>query len=364
MRRSPTLLVLLFLSVAAKSQVDQYVISRQGSVVITPVYQTWTAKDEDVKFSEFSTILSAYLPLSRSASMTLAGGGAATGGDPAKLSGLTDVQMGFNYYAESINTVFSLGINAPTGKKELPHDQFLTSILLSHPLFNMQVPVWGQGFNVNPGVAWVFPVNDNLVLGLAGGYQYRGKYKPIEGTGFYAPGGEVTASLGADYKLNSVSSLSADFMLTAYGTDKFNDEEVFAAGNSYWFNLQYRYYIRENELQVFAGFRSTAKGKVAGVGGLVAEAERLEPGRFETVVQFRQVFNRRFSLTYLGEVRIYENTVEAFSGSKVAGIGLGPTYSLPSGWFFPALVKVSFGGLKGGSSITGFDGRIGIGYNI
>ena len=364
MRRSPTLLVLLFLSVAAKSQNEQYIISRQGSVIITPVYQSWTGKNAGYTFSEFSTILSAYVPLGRNASFSLGGGGATSGGDVTKLSGLTDVQLGFNYHLESINTVFSIGINAPTGKKELPHDQFVTSILFSHPLFNMQVPVWGQGLNVNPGLAWVFPVNDNLVLGLAAAYQYRGKYKPIEGSGFYAPGPEITGSLGADYKLNEVASLSADFMLTAYGTDKYNDAEVFASGNSYWFNLQYRQFFRENSLQVFAGYRSTSKGKVAGVGGLVSEAERLEPGRFEAQAQFRQVFNPRFSLTYLAEARIYENTAEAYSGSKVAGVGVGPTFSLPSGLFFPALVKVDFGNLKGGGSITGIDARIGIGYNF
>ncbi|HTY59982.1 MAG TPA: hypothetical protein VMF59_14265 [Bacteroidota bacterium] len=362
MRRSPTLLVLLLFCAAAQSQNEQQIISRQGSVTLMPVYQSWTGKNAGFSFSEASALISAYVPIGRSASFSLGGGGATSGGDVTKLSGLTDVQLGFNYYLESINTVFSLGINAPTGKKELPHDQFVTSILFSHPLFNMQVPAWGQGFNVNPGISWVFPVNDNLVLGLAGAYQYRGKYKPIEGSGFYAPGGEITASLGADYKLNDVASLSADFMLTAYGTDKYNDAEVFASGNSYWANLQYRQYFHENELQVFAGYRSTSKGKVAGVGGLVSEAERLEPGRLEVLGQFKQVFTPRFSMTYLAEVRIYENTAEAYSGSKVAGVGAGPTFSLASGLFFPALLKVDFGNLKGGGSITGVDARIGIGY--
>jgi len=269
-----------------------------------------------------------------------------------------------NYYLEPANTVFSLGINAPTGKKELPHDQFTTSILFSHPLFNMQVPVWGQGLNLNPGVSWVFPANDNLVLGLAAAYQYRGKYKPIDGGGFYAPGGEITGSLGADYRLTDVASMSADFMLTSYGTDKYNDVQVFASGNSYWINLQYRQYFHENELQVSAGYRSTSKGKVAGVGGLVSEAERLEPGRFETYGEFKQVFNARFALSYLAEIRIYENTPEAYSGSKVFGVGAAPTLSLPSGLYFPAMLKVDFGNLKGGGSITGLDARIGVGHTF
>ncbi len=364
MRRSPILIILLFLSAAAQSQNDQNIISRQASVVVTPVYQSWTGRNSGLTFSEFSTMVAAYVPLGRNASFNLGGGGAASGGDPAKLSGLTDLQLGVNYYLESANMVFSLGVNAPTGKKELPHDQFVTSILFSHPLFNMQVPVWGQGLNLNPGVSWVFPLSDNVVLGLAGAYQYRGKYKPIEGSGFYAPGGEGTGSLGADFRLSDVSSLSADFMITAYGTDKYNDAEVFASGNSYWLNVQYKRYFHESELDIYAGYRSTSKGKIAGVGGLISEAERLEPGRFEALGQFRQVFNPRFSMTYLAEVRIYENTPEAYSGSKVAGVGAGPTFSLPSGLFFPVLVKVDFGNLKGGASIVGIDARIGIGYNI
>ncbi len=364
MRRSPALLFLLILSAAARSQTDQNVISRQGSVSITPVYQSWTGKNAGFSFSEFSTMIAAYVPMGRNASLSVGGGGAASGGDVAALSGLTDVQLGVNYYLEPANTVFSLGVNAPTGKKELSHDQFTTSILFSQPLFNMQVPVWGQGLNLNPGVSWVFPANDNLVLGLAAAYQYRGKYKPIDGGGFYAPGGEITGSLGADYRLNDVQSLSADFMFTSYGTDTYNDAQVFASGNSYWFNVQYRQFFHENELHVTAGYRSTSKGKVAGVGGLVSEAERLEPGRFEASCEFKQVFNPRFSVSYLAEVRIYENTPEAYSGSKVAGVGAAPAFSLPSGLYFPALLKVDFGNLKGGGSITGLDARIGVGHTF
>jgi len=364
MRRFPLLISMLACAAPLLAQTDQYIISRQGSVSITPVYQRWTGKNSGLGFSEFSTILAAYVPLGRNASLNLSGGGAGTGGNAAQLSGLTDLQIGGNYYVESINTVFSIGINAPTGKKELTSDQFVTSILFSEPLFNMQVPVWGQGVNVNPGVAWVFPVKDNIVLGVAAAYQYRGKYKPIENSGFYAPGGEVSASLGADFKINEITSLSADFMFTSYGTDKYNDAQVFASGNSYWFNAQYKRYFRENELDVFAGYRSTSKGKVAGVGGLVSEAERLEPGRFEAYGQFKQIVNPRFVMNYLAELRIYESTPEAYSGSKVAGVGLGPTFTLPSGLYFPVVLKVDFGNLRAGGSIFGFDGRVGIGYSF
>ena len=73
MQRSPLLLSLLFLSGGAFAQTDQNIISRQGSISIQPVYQSWSDKDAGYSFSEFSTLLAAYIPLGRNASFTLGG---------------------------------------------------------------------------------------------------------------------------------------------------------------------------------------------------------------------------------------------------------------------------------------------------
>ncbi len=364
MQRSPILLMLCLLAAGASAQTDQYVISRQGTVTLFPVYQTWSAKDAGVSFSQSSATLSAYMPIGRSMSFSLRSGGAGSGGDVPALGGLSDLQAGWTYYWESVNTIFTFGVNAPTGKRELTHDQFLTSVLFSNSLFDLQVPVLGQGLNLNPGAAWVFPLREYLVLGVAAGYQYRGPYKPREGLDEYDPGDEITVSTGIDYRATETISLSMDFVFTAYSADKFAGSTVYASGNSYWVNLQYKQYFREDELNAFIGYRTKSKGQTAGAGGLVDEKERLEPGRLDISLQYRQAFSQRFALAYILDGRIFESTPSVYAGAKVVGVGVAPTMTFASGFFIPARVKVQFGSLKGGETITGVEAGLGVGFTF
>jgi hypothetical protein len=361
MQRSPLILSLCLLATGAWAQTDQYVISRQGSISVFPVYQRWSAKDAGVSFSQSAATLSAYIPMGRNMSLSLQSGGAGSGGDVPALNGLADLQAGWTYYWEPMNTIFTLGLNAPTGKRELTSDQFVTSLLFSSTLFELQVPVLGQGLNLNPGVAWVFPLRDYLMLGLAAAYQYRGPYKPRDGLDAYDPGDEVTVSTGVDYRATDVVALSFDFVFTSYAADKYAGSNAYASGNSYWINLQYSQYFREDELVVFAGYRTKSKGKTAGVNGLVDEKDRLEPGRLDVSASYKQLFNQRFSLTYLLEGRVFETTPASYAGAKVIGIGAAPVYAFASGVFIPASVKVQFGSLKGGEKIVGVEAGIGVG---
>lgn len=364
MQRSPIIFMLCLLAAGAWAQTDQYVISRQGSVTLFPVYQTWSAKDAGVSFSQSSAALSAYLPIGRNMSFTLRSGGAGSSGDVPALSGLADLQAGWSYYWEPYNTIFTFGVNAPTGKRELSRDQFLTSVLFSNSLFDLQVPVLGQGLNLNPGAAWVFPLRDFLVLGVAAAYQYRGPYKPRDGFDEYDPGDEITASAGIDYRATETIAVSMDLVFTSYAADKFAGSTVYASGNSYWVNLQYKQYFREDELIGFIGYRTKSKGKTAGAGGLVDEKERLEPGRLDVSAQYRQAFTPRFSLSYILEGRVFESTPSVYAGAKVIGAGVAPTLTFPSGLFIPARVKFQVGSLKGGETITGVEAGLGVGLTF
>jgi hypothetical protein len=365
MRRSPFLFLLLFCAAGAAAQSDQYVVSRQGTVTLLPAYETWSVTDGGVKFSEFSTVLYAYVPAGRNMGVSLRGGGAASGGDPAKLTGLTDVQVAASYHVESINTLFSLGVNLPVGKREMDTSEFNTSVLLSQSLFDLQVPVFGQGFNVNPGAAWVFPASDNVVIGLAGAFTYRGPYKPLKGGGEYDPGDEFTASTGVDFRLSEAASLSTDFVATFYSADTYDGKTNYASGNAYWVNVQYKQNFRENELLVRTGLRTKSKGQIQGAGGLVDETERMEPGRFDVSAQFRQVFNNRFALGYMLEGRFFEKTPSAYSGTNVYGAGLTPTITLPSKLSFQLRLVFQYGTERGGgTNFTGFHAGLGIGYTF
>jgi len=353
----------LSVSDACAQTADPYIISRQGSVVIQPLYQRWSIKD-GLSFSEFGTSVSLYLPLSRSASVSLRGGQASSGGDVSSLSGMTDLQVGVGYHLEALNAIVSCGINIPSGKKELTDDEFVTSLIFSSPIFNFRYPSFGQGIGINPGIAWVFPVDEGVVMGLGGAYQYKGKYRPRTGIEDYKPGDEILLTGGVDLRLNEASSVSTDIVFTTYGTDKIGDEKVFASGTAVSANVQYKQYIKENELWLFLRYRSKAKSEVASATGLVPESERIEPNRFEFAAQYRIMFSSRFSARVLGDVRIFEETGSAFSGTKLFGIGAAPVFTLPSGLNFPARVKFQIGTVKGGQNITGFEIGAGVGYSF
>jgi hypothetical protein len=205
----------------------------------------------------------------------------------------------------------------------------------------------------------VFPASEDVILGLAAGYQYRGAYKPREGDPDYDPGDEITASAGIDYRLTESISVSTDFVFTNYLADKFGSNKVFASGNSYWVNAQYKQYFRENELLVFVGYRTKSKGQIQGAGGLVDERDRLEPGRFDFQGEFRQVFNQRFSLGYQLVARVFETTPVPLSGAKVYGAGLAPTFSFGR-FSVPVHLLGQIGTLKGGKTIKGFEAGAGI----
>lgn len=359
--RGFSLFFLLALVVAVgNAQSDQYLVSRQASVSLLPAFQSWSVKDGGVSFSEFSTVFSALFPLGRNASLSLRGGGAASGGDVSSLNGFTDAQVGLMYHVESLNTLFSLGLNLPTGKTAMSTEEFGTSVLFSTSLFDLQVPVFGQGFNINPGLAWVFPVGDAVVLGLAGAYQYRGSYTPLKGQSKFNPGDEITASGGIDIRASETVSLSTDFVFTKYTADQFGGKDVFASGNSYWINFQYKQYFRENELLGFVGYRTISKGQIAGAGGLVDEKDRLEPGRVDVKVLYLHPIGTQSSLGISAEARVFESTSAAFSGAKVFGAGLMPTFGLGSGVTIPTRFRFQIGSLGGGKTITGFDVGAGI----
>ena len=111
MRPSPIVLMLLLCAAGAFAQSDQYVISRQGSVTIFPAYQTWSAKDAGTSFSQVSGTISAYIPAGRSLGFSLRGSGEGSSGDVAALNGLSDAQLGVQYYVEPFNTIFTLGMS-------------------------------------------------------------------------------------------------------------------------------------------------------------------------------------------------------------------------------------------------------------
>jgi hypothetical protein len=318
--------------------------------------------EDGAAFSEVSVAVSLSQPIGQQASVTFRGAGASANGDVATLSGLSDSQLSFSYNAERAHLILGLGLNLPSGHTDLTSDEFETSLLLSSRVFNLQVPSFGTGFNVNPGVIWAVSLSANVVLGLAASYQYKGSFTPVEGMGSYAPGDEVVGTGGLEFRLNPTTTLSADLVFTTYGRDKLDGNEVFAAGSKVVVNAQLRKYFGHDQLWILGRYRSSAKNELAVGGSLVPEVSKTDPDNFDVLGVYTVRIDDRFSFGILGEGRFYQETDNTISGINLLGIGVSPELSLSSSVSIPARLKFQFGSMKGGRTLTGLELGVGISY--
>jgi hypothetical protein len=341
------------------AQDNLHVISQQGTVSIMPLYQSWSV---DSRFSEFSTGIGLYYPLSRTASLSVRTSHAATGGDPASISGLGDIQLGGSYHLERYHLVLGLGVNIPSGVKEMTQEEFETSVLFSNTLFDFRMPSFGQGLTLNPSAVWALPVNDNLVLGAGASYQYRGAFKPLKDYDDFDPGDEVLLTGGVDARLDETNTVSVDLIVSFYGSDKLGSEEVFAGGNKFVARGKWDKSIGTNEFAVDVLYRTLARDEV-GVGGvLVPGAESLVPNQFEIFASYRFAIRRNTRMTLTAGGRFYQETPAALTGASLFVLGADPEFTVSEGIRVPVHLRIQAGSLKGGGTLFGLD--LGAGVEI
>jgi hypothetical protein len=340
------------------------IIRQSSSMNIMPLYQRWTVKGGE-SFAEFSTPVFVYLALSPYMSLGLRGSQANADGDKRQeLSGFTDTQIDFNYHLEQLNLILTLGLNLPSGKKELTPAEFATSSLLGLNFYNFQVPNFGQGLNVSPGFSWAWPVHENVVIGLGASYQYKGQFKPLANMAVnYDPGDEILLTGGIDLRLPQNMALSADIIFTTYGTDKRGAKPVFAAGDRAVTTAQFRYYFQYNELWFVARYRSKTKNSLVVGGELVPEKKKTTPDHLEVLGLFRRRFSEKFYNGFLVEGRFYERTA-AYAALNIFGAGLAPEILLSSNLKIPLRFKYLLGKQKGGPDILGIEAGAGLGWTF
>jgi len=350
------LLSLIFSSLMAND--NAFIIEKTGYLRIMPIYQNWTL-DQDPGFSQLSLPLFVYYPIGRDFSITIRGTQAEARGDSIQtLSGITDTQLGLSYRPKNSNLVFNLGANVPTGLKELTQEEFQTSFILSTNIFKLRTPNFGQGLNLTAGLTWAFPITHSFVIGFGGSYLKRGGYRPLANSADeYLPGDEIMLTGGFDLRFNSTTTFSADLLFTTYDKDKIGDSEVFASGNKYVINAQFRKFFGFNEFWLLGRYRSRAKNQVAAVlgGTLVEESEKIFPDQLEFLGHFRVRMNRAIAVSILFEGRFYEQTSVPYSGIDLLGAGLSPEIRFSRTFAIPLVVKYLKGRYRDGSDLSGFE---------
>jgi hypothetical protein len=360
--RTTLFLIVILLVVAsgpAGAQSESYVIGQQPFLRLIPLFQHWSIGN-DMSFSQLGVGFAAYMPLSQDLGINLQTSHVSTSGDLTSLSSIADAKLSLNYYIEKPGVVLSCGVNLPTGKKGLTQDEFETSLLISNEVFDLQIPNVGQGLTVQPGLAWATSLGDKFSIGAGASYQYRAKYKPLADYGDYDPGDEVLLTAGVDFRLGETSTLAADVVFTAYGTDKLDDEDVFASGSKIAANAQFRKSLGQHELLISTRYRSLSPGQIGFAGTLVPEEENVIPDMFDISARFRLRVNNSLAVAFRADGRFYQQTAKTVSGVNLFGVGLAPEITVSPNIMIPIRAKVQFGRLENGDSLVGTELGLGI----
>jgi hypothetical protein len=153
------------------------------------------------------------------------------------------------------------GVNLPTGKRNLQADQLSVSRALAHPLLAFRLKQYGQGTDVNAGLAVALPLASGVTFGVGAGRVLRGAYPLGEGMADFEPSAETAISTGLDLGRDDGTGPSArlDAVHRLYGTDRQGGIDLFEPGN-------------QTELQLTARAGGVGRVGPAGHGGGVGPA--------------------------------------------------------------------------------------------
>ncbi|MCK5125860.1 MAG: hypothetical protein KAR42_06360 [candidate division Zixibacteria bacterium] len=195
-------------------------------------YTNWTITNDsgtESSISQFIFPVSGFVPLQDNLEMRFYAANtshsAELAGQDNNLSGLSDIRLQFNKSFAADRYLLSLGINLPTGKKELNVDEEQTVMgMLAHNYLSFPIRRMGEGlgFNLLFGGA---TTKGNSRFGATATFQYYGKYTPFEGEGEYDPGEMFSLSVNADTKKEKVL-YSASMVFSLYTDDKLEEKKT------------------------------------------------------------------------------------------------------------------------------------------
>ena len=248
--------------ITTSSIYGQIIYGQPASGNVRPVYSYWSVEGDSTKtdISQLMIPMTGFIPVQENMELRFFAANASNSADydgtEYKLSGLTDLRLQMNTSLSDDRVLLSAGLNLPTGKKKLSHDEeqpvmsILTQNYLSFPLRRL-----GEGFGLNV-LAGVATSTGKNRLGASVMYQLNGAYEAYEGDGDYTPGNMFSVSAGIDNSSDALG-LKAEVIFTTFGTDQLEGRKVFKQSDqielrgggiygkkNYSFEADMRYLIR------------------------------------------------------------------------------------------------------------------------
>ncbi|MCP4570191.1 MAG: hypothetical protein GY841_21635 [FCB group bacterium] len=228
----------LLIALTSMPAIGQIIYDQPTAGSINIEYIGWTVESDSssTDISQLVLPISGFIPLQDNLEMRFSVANMSSsidyGTDEYDLAGLNDIRLQVNKSLADDRLLLSLGVNLPTGKKELTLDeeyrvlQILSLNFLEFPIRSLG---GGMGFNIMAGGA---TMAGDARLGLALTYQLNGSYTPYEDYDDYDPGDQFSVIAGADLPQGR-HNLSAQAIYTAYTDDLIDGDKVFAQGDQF-----------------------------------------------------------------------------------------------------------------------------------
>ena len=321
-------------------------------------FQRWNGEG-DQTISEFSIPITFIVPVSKKLSLDLVtGSGFATldRGSSTSLNGLTDTKVRASYIVGDEMALITAGLSTPTGKTELDASEQMVSLYLSQNALGFRTPNFGQGLDINVGVATARKLGE-MVLGVGVGYLMKGEFTPWDGGTEYAPGNELSLTAGLDRKvMDGEGKLTLDVVYTLYGEDKTNNIKTYQSGNKILVQALGRFKAGGLDWRVHLIERSKAENtSYWGINeSASSNGNQLEAGL--TVLKSQ---SRSLGLRGLVDLKLYGENEFKRGKATMFGIGPGVNYKLSPRRSLDLNLKYCRGSLDD-ASLSGIDlsGRI------
>ncbi len=214
----------------------QIVYGQPASGSLRMIYSNWSIGQSagSIDISQLMFPVGGFFPLQDNLEMRFFAANASNrvdiGDEEYTLSGMSDIRLQLNGSMSDDRILLSMGINLPTGKKKLSHEEEqLVMAVLTQNYVSFPIRRLGEGLGIN-FLAGTAMSSGNSRLGGTIMYQFNGSYEAYEDEGDYKPGNMLSISANADTRSDKLVLLG-DITLSSFSTDKLRDKKFFKQGD-------------------------------------------------------------------------------------------------------------------------------------
>jgi len=148
-----------------------------------------------------------------------------------QLPGLADGKIAAFYQIIPHHLLLNLGGSVPYGKNQFNAEQMTVAEILYENVLNFRYNRFGEGFDVDLGLATAFQAGRHFTFGLGTAYLRKGEYKYFETSDSkYKPADEISFNLGIDFQRDSLL-VRFDWLGKLYTKTYLEGQPFFQQGN-------------------------------------------------------------------------------------------------------------------------------------